>query len=689
MLGACLLSREALAAVAGLLEPAHFAEELHRRIFAAMRERLAEGGLATLVTLGPLLSDLDLPEGAAAPAYLARLAASAPSIVNAPDYARQIVDLARRRAIMRVARGALDAAASPAIGGPTQAIAADAIDGLNEIVAAGGERRRRPLSESAEDLLRHAQEIRAGKLVSQAATTGFRDLDTATGGYEAGALWIVAARPGVGKTIFQVTSSLKVARAGARSLRETGQGFGALAYSLEVPERQVCARYLSDLCYLPRAPIEYGRIARGEFSDEEAGRLAAAQKTLARLPLTLDASSKLTLAEIGAGVRAEKAAMARAGSRLAVAFVDYSEVHPRQRSLQGPASLRGRRNLGRTEATRQGRGALHRAAGAAQSRAGSREDKRPNLSDLRESGDLEADADVVLFLHREAHRILKSPEFRAGSAEAHARYARGGARGGTDRRQEPRRAGAHGETVVPAVVLDDGRRGEGGGMRDSMRKKARARPSPVHGRRWLREAESDEGRRSLVGTSRGPSSDPAAPGHLLPQVGEGFAPLSRDFGDRRADHVERDVSAADHQLVAKPEDRIAMFAQPGVARGVARFLLVAIMRRAVEFDREAMLHAEEIHDVTADWNLPAELQPVQPAAAQRAPEHRLGQRHLAPKFAGEGGAVFRDAGGHGEVSRIEESCGAIGALACSTKKKARGESFSRSREKVARRSRVG
>ena len=68
-----------------------------------------------------------------------------------------------------------------------------------------------------------------------------------------------------------MTSSLKVARAGARSLRETGQGFGALAYSLEVPERQVCARYFSDLCYIPRAPIEYGRIARGEFSDERLG----------------------------------------------------------------------------------------------------------------------------------------------------------------------------------------------------------------------------------------------------------------------------------------------------------------------------------------------------------------------------------------------------------------------------------
>ena len=128
---------------------------------------------------------------------------------------------------------------------------------------------------------------------------------------------------------------------------------------------------------------------------------------------------------------------------------------------------------------------------------------------------------------------------------------------------------------------------------------------------------------------------------------KGGALLSRD---RRADHVERDVSAADHQFVAKPEEAIAMFAQPGVARSVVSLLLVAIMRRSVEFDREAMLDAEEIHDIAADGNLAAELQPVQGAAAQRPPEHRLGLRHVAPKFAGECGVVFRNAGGHGEVS---------------------------------------
>ena len=142
------------------------------------------------------------------------------------------------------------------------------------------------------------------------------------------------------------------------------------------------------------------------------------------------------------------------------------------------------------------------------------------------------------------------------------------------------------------------------------KQKSKGGSSPVHGRRWPREAKSDEGRRDLVGTSLGPSSGLASRRHLLPQVGEGFAPSSRAFGYRGADHVEGDVAAADHQFVAKPEEAIAMFAQPGVARGVASFLLVAIMRRAVEFDREAMPDAEEIHDIAADGNLPAEFQPV-------------------------------------------------------------------------------
>jgi replicative DNA helicase len=422
-LGAALMSREALAALAGFLEPRHFSEELHARIYAVMLDRQREGQAATLVTLGPLLRDIKLPGEMTVSAYLAQLAVASPGAALGLDYARQLVELSRRREIMRVARDALDAAASTACGGPVARIASDAIDALNETLAAVSGARRRALGESASELMSYARDIQAGGGAPQAVTTGFKDIDDATGGYEAGTLWIVGARPGVGKTILMATSSLKTARAGARAARDGGEGFGALCYSLEVPERQITARYLSDLSYLPCAPIEYARIARGEFGAEEGARLDAATRRLAQLPLTLDASSRLTLAEIGAGVRAEKATMAKTGVRLAVVFIDYlkfiraSDRYKGQRHYEVGEISAGLKQLAKDEG-------LCVVLLAQLNRAlETRDDKRPNLSDLRESGDLEADADVVAFLHREAHHILKSAEFRAGRRDAHERFA--------------------------------------------------------------------------------------------------------------------------------------------------------------------------------------------------------------------------------------------------------------------------
>jgi replicative DNA helicase len=418
VLGACLMSREALSAVGVSLEPRHFSEELHARIYSVMLERLQQGAPATLVSLGPFLRDIELPGGVTIAAYLVNLARNAPGVGIAPDYARQIVDLWRRREIIRVAGDAIGAAQSPAVGGETAQIAADVIDACNEIVAARSEKTRRSIGECSADLIEHTRRIRAKEITSRVVTTGFKDVDRATGGYEDGFLWIVGARPGVGKTIWQVTSSLKVARAGARAARDGGEGFGAMAYSLEVPEKQITARYISDLSYSPNREIEYGRIARGDFDDEEAWRIEDADKRLARLPLTIDSASRITMAEIGAGVRAEKAKMARNGFRLAVVFIDYlkfikaSDRYKGQRHYEVGEISAGLKQLAKDEG-------LCVVLLAQLNRAlENREDKRPNLSDLRESGDLEADADVVAFIHREAHHVMKSPDYRSGKAEA-------------------------------------------------------------------------------------------------------------------------------------------------------------------------------------------------------------------------------------------------------------------------------
>ena len=422
VLGACLMSREAISTVGAFLEPRHFSEEIHARVFEVMLDRLKQGTPATLVSLGPFLRDIELPGGGTMAAYLANLAVGAPGVAIAPEYARQVVDLWRRREIIRVASDAIGAAQSPAIGGETAQIAADVIDAYNEIVAARAEQTRQGIGDCAIELLEYTRQVRAKEITSRAVTTGFKDIDVATGGYEAGCLWIVAARPGVGKTIFQVTSSLKVARAGARAVRDGMEGFGALAYSLEVPKKQITARYLSDLAYRAQSPLEYGRIARGDFNDTDAWMLDDAAKRLGALPLTLDATSRITLAEIGAGVRAEKARMARDNIRLAVVFIDYlkfikaSDRYKGQRHYEVGEISAGLKQLAKDEG-------LCVVLLAQLNRAlENREDKRPNLSDLRESGDLEADADVVAFIHREAHRVLKSADYRSNKAEAIAHY---------------------------------------------------------------------------------------------------------------------------------------------------------------------------------------------------------------------------------------------------------------------------
>lgn len=417
LLGSVIVNPECLDQLRLSLDPKHFSEDLHGRIYAAALEISAAGKSVSHISLGGALAGIEMPEGAGKlSAYLARLAISATTIHGASGYADMIVETWRRREIIRVAGDAQEAARSPA-GPPSAAIVADFTEATSELVAAALSATRKSIGDSANALLDHAEKLRRKEIVSQSVTTGFADLDNFSR-YEAGTLWIVGARPGMGKTIYQVTSSLKVALAGARERRDGREPFGCMAFSFEVPEKQLTARYLSDLSHVHGSPIEYGRIFRGDYNDEELWRLEDAAKRLRGLPLTIDVSSRATVTEIMAKVRAEKKAMAKDGIRLAVVFLDYLKY------IKASDRYKGQRHYEVGEIS----AALHELAKdegicvvllAQLNRAlETREDKRPNLSDLRESGDLEADADVVAFIHREAHHILKSADFRQGKPEA-------------------------------------------------------------------------------------------------------------------------------------------------------------------------------------------------------------------------------------------------------------------------------
>ncbi len=412
VLGSILLNNATLEVVVGLLSADHFTEEIHRRIYEVSKSLIAAGQTATPITLRTFLGDHDLG-GITIPQYLARICGESANPLAAKAYATGIHDLAVRRKVIGVAEKVLEQAYDlPVDTRPTQMVG-EAIAELHELAA--GDRAtstRLDAHAGAAEALDYIRRIAAGEIKPARVTTGFNDLDNATGGYQPGTLWVIGARPGMGKTVFAVTSSNKTSR----------RGWGVLDFSLEVPKEQMVARLLADQAFSSRQPITFQRIMNGDLAVDEIWRLEEAHERMLACPLTLDVASRLTPAEIRIRVRAERDRMARKGVALKVVFLDYlkqiaaSDRYKGNRVYEVGEISYSLKQLAKDEGICVVLLAqLNRALEG-------RDDKRPSLSDLRESGDLEADADVVGFIHREAHYIEKSPEYRAGDAAATAAY---------------------------------------------------------------------------------------------------------------------------------------------------------------------------------------------------------------------------------------------------------------------------
>jgi replicative DNA helicase len=410
-LGSLLMNNEIYGGVSAFLKADHFSQEIHRRIYIIVSVLIDDGRLASPVTVKTFLGDHEIA-GATVAQYLARVLADAAPPVSAHHYAREIADLAARREMIEAAQELIAQAADAPAGMKPSAIASGTLDRLGALVDGSAASTRFAASDSIGRLLDRAQAIRNGAGTASGVSTGFEDIDAATSGYRPGELWIVAARPGMGKSIYAVTSANKVAR----------KDHGVLTFSLEVPEEQFAARMAADMAHSGPRPLTFQAILRGQISDEEAWRLEDAHRRISQMPLVVDYSSRLTIADIRARIHAERKRMDAQAKPLAIVFIDYLKF------IQATDRYRGNRvyEVGEISAALKQTAKdekicivllaqLNRALEA-------REDKRPGLSDLRESGDLEADADVVAFLHREAYFIEKSPAYRKGDAEAVAKY---------------------------------------------------------------------------------------------------------------------------------------------------------------------------------------------------------------------------------------------------------------------------
>ncbi|WP_018265295.1 replicative DNA helicase [Methylosinus sp. LW4] len=412
LLGAILVNNDAFDRVSDFLRSEHFSEELHRRIFEVASQIIRAGRVATVVTLKTHLGDMELPGGVTMQAYLARLAREATTIINAEDYGRTIHDLAVRRELIVIGEDIVNSAFdAPVDQAPRQQIE-EAERKLYAVAETGrydgGFQRFADALSTAMDMASSAYQ-RDGHLSGVA--TGLVDLDEKMGGLQKSDLIIVAGRPGMGKTALATNIAFNIAKAYVPeqlpdgSIKAANGGIVGF-FSLEMSAEQLATRVIAEQSGVPSY-----KIRRGDINEDDFRRIAEAAREMQSVPFFIDQSGGISIAQLTARARRLKR---QRGLDLLV--VDYLQL------LSGSKSRGDNRVQELTEIT-TGLKALAKelavpviALSQLSRQVESRDDKRPQLSDLRESGSIEQDADVVMFVYREEY-YLRNREPREGTEE--------------------------------------------------------------------------------------------------------------------------------------------------------------------------------------------------------------------------------------------------------------------------------
>jgi replicative DNA helicase len=403
LLGALLIDNAAYDQVSTSLEPEHFYVPVHGRIYDAARALIGRGQIANPVTLKAFFEADDGLADIGGAQYLARLAGAAVSIINAEDYGRVIRDLSTRRSLIHIGEDVVNTAFDPRVEDNAATLIEEAEARLYELAETGRDVGGfRPFSIVLAEAVASAEAAykREGKLSGVA--TGLVDLDNLLGGLHRSDLVVLAGRPSMGKTALATNIAFHAAKSYRTEPDASGTPVpvdGAVVgfFSLEMSAEQLAARILAEA-----AKIRSDHIRRGKLIDEEFMRLVQASRELSSAPLFIDDTPALSVPALRTRARRLKRTHG-----LSLVVVDYLQ-------LMRPSRRHENRVQEISEIT-QGLKALAKEVDAPVlalsqlSRAVElREDKRPMLSDLRESGTIEQDADVVMFVYREEYYLERT-----------------------------------------------------------------------------------------------------------------------------------------------------------------------------------------------------------------------------------------------------------------------------------------
>ena len=408
LLGAILVNNVAFEKSSDVVEPAHFYDPVHGRIYAAISTLINRGQIADPKTLRAVFENDPALTSLGGAQYLANLAASVITIINAEDYARLIHDLYLRRQLIILGEDTVNEAYRHDL----EKSAAHQIEATEQRLfelAKTGELDRGfvKLNKSLAESIRMAEEAHKRDSHVTGVTTGLRDLDRKLGGLQKSDLVILAGRPSMGKTALATNIAFNAAR--AFNDTDGKEGSPVAFFSLEMSSEQLATRLLGEYSNIPS-----DKIRRGEFKTDDFAKFLEASKVLSRAPLYIDDTPGLSVGSLRTRARRLK----RLVPNLGLIVIDYLQL------LHGGARREENRVQEVSEITR-GLKALAKEldlpvlALSQLSRAVEmREDKKPQLADLRESGSIEQDADVVMFVYREEYYHTRSePTRRADEGE--------------------------------------------------------------------------------------------------------------------------------------------------------------------------------------------------------------------------------------------------------------------------------
>ena len=397
LLGAILLNNDVLFDISEIIDIDHFYEGIHKKIYEVINKIVSKGQLATPITLKSYFEIEKSLEEIGGSNYLARLANAAVSLDYAKNYAQIIYDLSVRRSLYNLGGKLSYTAIESDMSINPSDLVEEAEKDLYQISEKGTQAHNvQTFKSSIEEAVELATKAFEKDSSVVGVSSNFRDLDQKLGGFHPSDLIIIAGRPSMGKTSLATNIAFNIAK---NAHDDSDMDSTVLFFSLEMSSEQLATRILSE-----QSKISSNEIRKGNLSENDLDSLVGVSKKILEIPLFIDDSPAISIATL-----ASRARRLKRKHGLGIILVDYLQlVRPAKHSRNES------RVLEISEIT-QGLKALAKemnvpviALSQLSRQVEQREDKKPQLSDLRESGSIEQDSDVVMFIFREEYYLEKS-----------------------------------------------------------------------------------------------------------------------------------------------------------------------------------------------------------------------------------------------------------------------------------------